>query len=276
MIRYSQIIARLKAQCPIFGNRVGASVAFGAALVNSADLAVPHCFVMPVDFKDHSALDYDQTFPEALRTKVIQERFSTVICLDNSINRGLKDGGKNSIIPLDMLGLIQKQMELAFSGWRPDGLPDDAGQINLYGGEYADSDNKLLWYSFEWAVYYKRGTQGLPADQQEIVDALEDDLSDEDNAMMGAIDTYNVRNNISDPDLQPVAQPLEDSFGTYPEGPVDTEVREDADEHLDAVYEQVVPPDHNCTDQEVEDSATRAPIDPHNDDHKGIETSETE
>lgn len=275
MIRYSHIIARIKSHCPAFEQRVGASVAFAAALSNSADLSVPHCFVMPVDFKDFSVLDYDQTYPEALRTKVIQERFSTVICLDNSINRGPRDGGKASLIPLDMLGVIQDQMEAAFTGWKPDGLPYDAGAINLVGGEYADSDNKLLWYSFEWAIFYKRGTQGLPPDQQEIVDDLVDDLSEEDNAMLKGIGTYHTRNNISDPELQPVANPLQDSFGVYPDGPVDEATRAHADAHLDASFEQTVPPDHNCTAEEAVEAAFKAPLDPHGQEHKGIDTHET-
>lgn len=251
MIKFSDVINRIRETCPTFGGRVGASVAFQAALSSSADLPVPHCFVMPVEFKDFSLIEYDESYPDSLKVKVIREVFSTVICLDNSDSRGAKDGGTKSIIPLDLLGEIQSELEACFMGWKPSNIPSTAGEINLSGGDYGDSDNKRLWYSFEWAILYRRGNGGLTAEQQQEID----DIINENGNTPYSITTIKVRNNLSDDTLQPVANPDLMERNEIPDGPPNAGNMTHALGHLDT--EETHPIGQtNPTDQQVADAAS--------------------
>jgi hypothetical protein len=266
MIKFSDVIARIKATCPTFGGRVGASVAFQAAISSSSDLAVPHCFVMPVEFKDFSLIEYDESYPETLKVKVVREVFSTVVCLDNSDVRGGKDGGTNALIPLDLLGEIQKEFESGFAGWKPTNLPNTAGDINLVAGEYADSDNKRLWYSFEWAILYRRGNGGLTDEQQAEIDKI----IYGDPELTFLVDQVKSRNPASDGTLQPVANPMLE-LGNIPDES-DPDSLEWANAHLD--MDQVSPiGETNPTAEDIQEAAAHTP-EPETDGDKGVFTSE--
>lgn len=243
MISFIQIINRIKAQCPTFQNRVGASVAFQAAIQNSVDIQTPHCFVMPKEFKDFSLIDYDVSFPESLKIKVTKETFSTIICIDNSLNRGAKDGGTNSIIPLDLLSQIQAELEGAFTGWKPNNLEANAGELNLSAGEYVDSDNKFLWYVFDWSILYRRGSGGLTAEQQAQIDAIV--YGDE---VLGTLNRVVVRDTLTSPELQPVAN-IELESGGYPAGNPPARGRSDAIDAADLDSNNI--PDHLLNDEEL-------------------------
>lgn len=240
MISFLQVVNRIKSECPSFNGGVGASVSFMAALQNSSDLALPQCFVMPKDFKDFSLIDYDPTFPETLKIKVTKETFQTVICIDNSANRGHKDGGPNPTIPLDLLNTIQSELETAFTGWKPTNLPDNAGEINIAGGEYVDGDNKQLWYVFEWSILYRRTSGGLTAAQQEEINNIV--FEDQE---LGLLHREVIRNSRNTPGLQPVANPDFDK-GFFPDGdalPADLEAADgeadlDTDETAEGLLDE--------------------------------------
>lgn len=264
MISFIQIINRIKSQCPTFQNRVGASVAFQAAIQNSVDIQTPHCFVMPKEFKDFSLVDYDVSFPESLKIKVTKETFSTIICIDNSLNRGAKDGGTNSIIPLDLLSQLQAELEVAFTGWKPNNLESNAGELNLSAGEYVDSDNKFLWYVFDWSILYRRGSGGLTTEQQAQINSIV--YGDE---VLGTLNRVLVRNTLTqdltfdsniillDNDsitwgiphkLQQVAN-IDLENGDYPSGNPPVQARSDALEAADLDSDNI--PDHLLNDAQL-------------------------
>lgn len=196
MIDFVSVINRIKLKAPVFQSRVGATASFNAALGRAADIAVPYCFVLPLDFKDYSLLEYEEKFPEKLKEKVMRETFATVVCIDNSMARGGQEGGTNGQIPLSVLNTLQSQLEIAFAEWKPDGLTVDAGDINLLGGEYMDSDNSRLWWQFEWFILWKRYNVAIDPAIQEQIDSVVNE-NEPQGTDIQAVDTLHIRNNLS-------------------------------------------------------------------------------
>ena len=207
MIRYSEIVTRLKAADTAFGNNIGSTTSFATATGSSADISLPHAWVMPLGFKEVGSISYQETFPEQLIPHIYREAFTVVLCLDNSANRGVKDGGVVGELPIDQIFTIQGQLMAAFGKWTPsslNGLGNEPGNIDLISGEYIDCDNKQLWYRFEFAVQYKIDDVSIPPEVLAKIYSLVGDVEPQ-GASIAAITTVNTRNPLTQDGLQPVA-----------------------------------------------------------------------
>lgn len=119
-MRPSLIIPRIRAQCPIFGNRVAASATYRQCALQD-DFPVPHAFVLPLG---------DNADGEVMLSNLDQElsaRFAVVVAVANTSD---ERGQAAAEVIFD----IRRQLLQALVGWVPaagygavlyQGMPDD-------------------------------------------------------------------------------------------------------------------------------------------------------
>lgn len=119
-MRPSIIIPRLRAQCPIFANRVAGSATYRQVALHD-DFPVPHAFVMPLG---------DAADGEVMISAVDQElttRFAVVVAVANTSD-------ERGQAAAEVIYDIRAQLLAALVGWTPGanfgavlyrGMPDD-------------------------------------------------------------------------------------------------------------------------------------------------------
>lgn len=177
MISLSEIVLRLREKCPAFHDtatgkrRIGGTAAFEDAFEASADLPVPHCFVIPLYGQDVTGLDN----ADLENRQTIRQYFATIVCLDNSVSRGT--GGKNAgaFPELDAIAAVQEEIATAFQGWKPIQRFDP---IRYYRDLYLKSDNRRIWHQFEWYLTYFQDPNNGPG-EDDVLDELYGDLDND-------------------------------------------------------------------------------------------------
>lgn len=118
-MRPSLIIPRLRAECPIFNQRVAGAAGFARAM-DQIDFPLPHAFVLPLTESANGDVQISGLDQE------LNSRFSVSVCVSNS-----DDVGLNS---LESIYDIRAQLLTALVGWHPTpafgpimyvGMPDD-------------------------------------------------------------------------------------------------------------------------------------------------------
>jgi hypothetical protein len=135
-MRPSLIIPRIRAQCPIFVNRVAGSATYRQAALQD-DFPVPHAFVLPLG---------DNADGEVMLSNLDQElttRFAVVVCVSNlSDERGQEAA--------EAIYAARAQLLAALVGWVPavgfgavlyQGMPDDP-----------DISRARAWAQFDFAA----------------------------------------------------------------------------------------------------------------------------
>ncbi len=134
-MKYSPIITRLRARCPVFGNRVAGAAEF-KPLPETANLAVPAAYVLPLNDQAGTVAamnGYEQT---------IRDGFAVVVCLSNRAD----ERGQGAA---DELDAIRAALWKALLGWEPD---DHHGWVEYEGGEVIHMDRARLYYQFDFAA----------------------------------------------------------------------------------------------------------------------------
>jgi hypothetical protein len=164
MMKLTIVIKRLRKMCPSFQNRVSGTSAFVKAtdVGAAANLAVPYCFVIPMEEKDITPATEEHI---GTRTQRIWESFATVICVDNSVNTANPVAGLMKLTAMDQIAAIEDEIAKAFDDWVFDSKYD---VIRFYRGRHVEMDGKRMWHQFEWAVEYDRVPSADPAIQAQI------------------------------------------------------------------------------------------------------------
>lgn len=167
MIYLSEVIKRMRTNCPSFQGRVGGTATFGAVMEagQSSDLALPHAFVIPV--REENITGQDQHIGDDTERR--RETFATVICVDNSVARGIGTAGVLKITAIDELRRLQQEMEDAWNDWVPRQKFD---VITFVRAEHMGMDNKRLWHEFRWSTDYTNFT--APTDEES--DVMEEEV----------------------------------------------------------------------------------------------------
>lgn len=143
---FTETTLRLRAKCPSFGNRVGSIPEFTQATDPNSALAVPYCFVIPLD--DVGEL------PESNGTyQKINTRFSTLLCLDHSKFKKQSGDGKKYFYSVDDINILRKEIFNALLDWKPI-TPMSALKVTYDAGEFINMEESRLWYQFSWNLSY--------------------------------------------------------------------------------------------------------------------------
>lgn len=135
-MKTSTLIARIRAQCPSFANRVAGAAEFMAAVEYADDLALPHAFVMRLADAPQDSSTAGQVL------QVIEELFGVVVAVDNTTDQR----GQGADDALDDL-LVELQGALV--GWQPDALYQD---MEYRGSTLLDMDRARLWRQFDFVT----------------------------------------------------------------------------------------------------------------------------
>ncbi|MFH5927151.1 phage tail terminator protein [Roseomonas xinghualingensis] len=120
MIRPSLVIPRIKAQCPIFANRVAGAAAMRKALLQD-DFPVPHAFVVPLSDTGEGEVSLSDLAQE------LPARFGVVVVVDNTSD-------EPGMAAAEKLMNVRDELHAALIGWAPSeahapciyvGMPDD-------------------------------------------------------------------------------------------------------------------------------------------------------
>lgn len=172
MLILAEFVFRVKAECPVFDNRVGGTMGLADALAKKGyDIAVPHAFIVPIGGEDETIL-YNRDSPN----QDIRQRFTIVVCVDNSVNRG-SDGGVCDLAANNKVVEIQEQLEKAFMGWRPVQRFD---YVRYVRDRHIAMDNKRLWHEFEWQVSYEKSPDATD-EEAEAINAILNDIDSDNN-----------------------------------------------------------------------------------------------
>ena len=218
MISLSEIVLRLRT-CSLFldttanRGRVGGISAFDNAMETSADLPVPHCFVLPLYGQDMTLFEAGPLQKE--RRQTIRQYFATIVCLDNSRARA---GGKGTgdLAELDQLVVVQKAIVNLFQGWQP---VQKFTPIRYHRDSYLKSDNKRLWHQFEWYLDYDNDPYASPEQEAAIaaiVNGMDGDIPFSDsllNTLRKIYVTYRVENGAKRADAELPKKTWDDFFG---------------------------------------------------------------
>jgi hypothetical protein len=135
-MRPSLVIPRIRAQCPIFANRVAGSATFRQVSLQD-DFPVPHAFVMPLG---------DAADGEVMLSSLDQElttRFAVVVAVANTSD-------ERGQAAAETIYTIRAQLLAALVGWVPaagfgavlyQGMPDDP-----------DVNRARAWAQFDFAA----------------------------------------------------------------------------------------------------------------------------
>jgi hypothetical protein len=81
-----------------------------------------------------------------------RETFATIICVDNSIAKGVPMSGLTNLASIDQLRVLQREMESnAWHNWVPRQKFD---VIQFERGEHLALDAKRMWHQFLWTTDY--------------------------------------------------------------------------------------------------------------------------
>ncbi|WEV89340.1 hypothetical protein H10PHJ05_39 [Aeromonas phage HJ05] len=113
----TEVILRLRAECPLFSRRVGGTAKFSAVSEMDAEAyPLPAAFVMPITTEGAPRTNEDNAYTDMV------ERVAVVVCVDNTLKASSGWGASAS----QQLQLIENELFDALVGWRPKliGAPD--------------------------------------------------------------------------------------------------------------------------------------------------------
>lgn len=175
MIYLSEIVVRLRIKCPSFQRRVGGTATYARTTMagqSSDNLKVPHCFVIPV--REDNVTGREEYIGDTTERR--RETFATVVCVDNTINRGVAGEGVMKLSAINQLRTLQQEIEAAWRDWVPRQKFD---VIQFVSGEHLAMDNHRLWHTFQWSTDYVTAP-GVSDPQQEAINAIIHDVSEND------------------------------------------------------------------------------------------------
>lgn len=106
----TEVILRLRAECPLFSRRVGGTAKFTAVSEMDAEAhPMPAAFVMPITTEGAPRVNEDNAYTD------IVERVAVVVCVDNSLKASKGWGASAS----QQLQDIENELFDALVGWRP-------------------------------------------------------------------------------------------------------------------------------------------------------------
>ena len=176
----TEMILRLRAECPIFEQRVGGMAAFDKATTEDVAYAMPYAFVIPVEE------EADEAQGNAI-AQMMHQTYIVVVAIDNSEAR--EDGrGYNARTKLME---VRRQLLDALFGWEPfswsigvpeypEGMDDlkpnsRADTIRYRGNSLIKMSDKRAWYQFEFytSAYEGRSTAKQEYDRHTVSVMLE-------------------------------------------------------------------------------------------------------
>lgn len=128
-MKITPVVARLKAQCPAFANRVAGAAALATAL-EQTDFPLPHAFVVR---------EADQPSDDDVVGGTVQdcaEEFAVVLVVSNTADA-------TGLAADDQIDDLRAAVAAALIGWRPD---PDATPVIYEGGALDGFDRARLWY----------------------------------------------------------------------------------------------------------------------------------
>lgn len=130
------IIEALRVRCPVFQNRVAGAAKFDIGLSESAKLAVPCAYVLPLDDSPE-----DNTSANGLRQKMV-EAIAVVVVVSNVAD----ERGQASA---DQVEGLRRILWRALLGWSPSTEHDG---FTFQGGTLLKVDRARLWFQFEFGA----------------------------------------------------------------------------------------------------------------------------
>ena len=133
------VITRLRAQAPSFGNRVSGAAEFNAALrdpESTTGLTKPAAFVVPTS---------ERAQTEALGRLlhlVVDETVSIMLLISNSVDTR----GHAAATSAEAL---RNELIAALHGWAPDGAHK---QFSYTGGQFVDMTRDAFWWQCDFAT----------------------------------------------------------------------------------------------------------------------------
>ena len=135
-MKATAIIARLKAEVPALGNRVGGTADLAAAQMQD-DLPVPHAFVVPGgDVAD------DADLMGAITQQDMVEEFAVVVAVDNTSDQIGRSAG-------DAVDDLRTAIWAALLGWEP---AAEHGPFSYLGSNHLDMSRARLWHQFNFVT----------------------------------------------------------------------------------------------------------------------------
>ena len=134
------IIAALKQRCPSFADRVAGAANF-KVLPETAKLAVPSAFVLPVDDSPDANEQENGTFQR------LRDTFAVVVAISNTAD-------ERGQIARRSVHALRSELWAALLGWEPHAV----GEVSEYdgvvyeGGTLLHLDRSRLWYQFEFSA----------------------------------------------------------------------------------------------------------------------------
>jgi hypothetical protein len=147
----TEVILRLRAECPIFQGRVSGTQSFVAATSVDSDIGVPCCFVVPMS--DTAAMREG-----SVTAQLVTERFATVVCGDNSQNARFGRGYSADTV----LRQARDQLSNALMNWAPLSMQFVA-DVQYARSQHLFMNNARIWHQYEWTCAYYMGG-GVAAD----------------------------------------------------------------------------------------------------------------
>jgi hypothetical protein len=166
MIDPAEIILRIRAECPIFENRVAGTATFGAIIAADpgADLAVPQCFVIPNE--ELNITGQEQYIGDDTERR--REMFAIIVAVDNTINKGVAGAGPLKLGPMQQVIECRRQIQESFNNWVPKQKFDE---LTFARSEHAGMNNIRLWHRFFFYTDYTAVLDNVTDEQSELVEA---------------------------------------------------------------------------------------------------------
>lgn len=136
------VVAALRTRCPSFFQRIAGAAEF-KMLPESASLAVPCAFVIPIDDNPGDAMSQNDV------RQALTDSFAVVIAVNN------KPDERGQSASNDVHNL-RAELWHALLGWRPS---LDYNGITYEGGTLLQVDRARLWYQFEFGADMEIGPE---------------------------------------------------------------------------------------------------------------------
>jgi hypothetical protein len=161
----TEIILRLRRQCPVFERRVGGMAAFDKATMEDNDLVMPYAFAVPVE----------ENAADAGGNGVAQNITATYVIVVVLPTKEEKDDGL-AMSARNLLDVVRRQLLNALLGWEPYSWSVPAPKVHPGAEEWAPSSRAdtmryrghslvkatdgRVWYQFQFDISYFDGRTG--------------------------------------------------------------------------------------------------------------------
>lgn len=142
------VIAQIRQNCPVLGNRVAGAADYDTGIEAVANLDLPSAFVVPL---------MDEAGPnetDAGLWQGVTERIGVVVEFDNTADRR-GQGASDQVYPMRTAlwrALLNWRPEDAADGTPPDGVLPGPRGMTYAGGRLLGFDRKRLFFQFEFEI----------------------------------------------------------------------------------------------------------------------------